>query len=493
MYFPKLNAPRQSRVTVNRFPGLDRRPRGQEGSFREMENLCAQGYPTLTVRRPRGIAGSVTAPGGLTAKDGLIWVDGHTLYVNGSAAGLVLSEGKKQLVSMGAWLLIWPDKKYLNTKNITDFGSMEASFESSGTVTYLLCNADGSALGKVSSTKPEEPQGGDYWIDTSQTPHSLMVWSDSSEMWTGVPTVYTKIQALGIGANFAQYDGVKISGVAYDGDSAVVKEQFDGLNATKVIYARDDDYIVVVGLIDLTYEQTNGTVTVERSEQCPTCKGNGCAEGTTPEVCSVCHGTGSVRTTQRTPFGMVQSQGPCPKCGGTGKIIHQPCPTCKGKANVRRNRKLSVNIPAGIDDGQTISMKGQGNAGRDGGPAGDLLVTVSVRRHETFERDGTSVLSSANVSFAQAALGADIEVPTLDGKVKLTIPEGTQPGTVFRLRGKGIPFLRGSGRGDQYVTVYIETPRNLNREQKEALKKFSESLGEKNYEEHKSFFGKFKL
>lgn len=125
MYFPKLNAPRQSRVTVNRFPGLDRRPRGQEGSFREMENLCAQGYPTLTVRCPRGIAGSVTAPGGLTAKDGLIWVDGHTLYINGSAAGLVLSEGKKQLVSMGAWLLIWPDKLYINTKDLTDFGSLE--------------------------------------------------------------------------------------------------------------------------------------------------------------------------------------------------------------------------------------------------------------------------------------------------------------------------------------------------------------------------------
>ena len=117
MYFPQLSIPRQSRVTVSRFLGVDRRPRGQEGSFREMENLCAQGYPTLTVRCPRGIAGSVTAPGGLTAKDGLIWVDGHTLYINGSAAGLVLSEGKKQLVSMGAWLLIWPDKLYINTKD----------------------------------------------------------------------------------------------------------------------------------------------------------------------------------------------------------------------------------------------------------------------------------------------------------------------------------------------------------------------------------------
>ena len=138
MYFPKLNAPRQSRVTVNRFPGLDRRPRGQEGSFREMENLCAQGYPTLTVRRPRGIAGSVTAPGGLTAKDGLIWVDGHTLYINGSATGLVLSEGKKQLVSMGAWLLIWPDKLYINTKDLTDFGSLENKRVTEGEVSFTL-------------------------------------------------------------------------------------------------------------------------------------------------------------------------------------------------------------------------------------------------------------------------------------------------------------------------------------------------------------------
>lgn len=219
-------------------------------------------------------------------------------------------------------------------------------------------------------------------------------------------------------------------------------------------------------------------ISVSKVEQCPDCHGTGCAPGTTPEICPDCRGTGSVRTTQRTPFGMVQSQGPCPKCGGTGKLIHQPCPTCKGKANVRRNRKLNVNIPAGIDDGQTISMKGQGNAGRDGGPAGDLLVTVSVRPHESFERDGSSVLSAADISFAQAALGADIEVPTLDGKVKLTIPEGTQPGSVFRLRGKGIPYLRGSGRGDQYVTVNIAVPKGLSGSQKEALRAYAKAMGE---------------
>ena len=232
-------------------------------------------------------------------------------------------------------------------------------------------------------------------------------------------------------------------------------------------------------------------VQVGRVEECPDCKGSGCASGTTAEVCSNCGGTGSVKTTQRTPFGMMQSTGPCPKCGGTGKIIHQPCPTCRGKGKVRRNRRISVNIPAGINDGQTISIKGQGAAGEQGGPAGDLLVTVSVRESEQFERDGSSVLSAADISFAQAALGAEIEVPTLDGKVKLTIPEGTQPGAVFRLRGKGIPYVRGAGRGDQYVTVTVAVPRNLSSAQKEALRAYARTMGE-GVEEPSGIFGKKK-
>ena len=196
----------------------------------------------------------------------MAWADGGKLYYNGAEiVGLTLTEGEKQLVSMGAYLLIWPDKKYLNTKDLTDFGSLEASYESSGTVTYLLCGADGSPLSKVSATKPEEPKGGEYWIDTTQTPHSLMMWSESSEMWIGVATVYTKIQAVGIGKPFQEGDGVEISGAAYGGDSDVVQAQFEELNGTKIIYAKDEDYIVVVGLIDLTYEQTEGTVTVKRA------------------------------------------------------------------------------------------------------------------------------------------------------------------------------------------------------------------------------------
>ena len=217
---------------------------------------------------------------------------------------------------------------------------------------------------------------------------------------------------------------------------------------------------------------------VLKVENCDKCGGTGCAEGTTPEICPDCKGRGTVMRTVRTAFGMMQTQDACSRCGGTGKIIHQPCPTCRGKGKVRRSRKIKVDIPAGIDDGQTISLRGLGSAGRNGGPAGDLLVTVSVRSHPDFEREGTSILCSLPVSIVQAALGAEVEVPTIDGKVKYTVPEGTQSGTVFRLRGKGVPYLHGGGRGDQFVTVNVVTPKNLNNEQKDLLRKLGESFGD---------------
>lgn len=189
MYFPKLSTPRQSRVSISRFPGLDRRPRGAKGSFREMENLCADGYPTLTVRRRRGLAGTVTTPGGLTAKDALIWVDGHTLYVNGSATGLVLREGRKQLVSMGAWLVIWPDKLYLNTQDLTDFGSLENRRSTEGEVSFTLCRGDGSPCGAflISDSAPEEPENGSLWLDTGS--ENRVLWQYGQEGWTAVEDV----------------------------------------------------------------------------------------------------------------------------------------------------------------------------------------------------------------------------------------------------------------------------------------------------------------
>ena len=233
-------------------------------------------------------------------------------------------------------------------------------------------------------------------------------------------------------------------------------------------------------------------VTVERYETCDTCHGNGCAPGTSPEVCPDCHGTGTVQVRRQTPMGVFATSSPCPKCGGKGRIIHQPCKDCRGSGLLRKKKTIQASIPAGIDNGQTISIRGQGNAGKNGGPAGDLLITITVRPHELFRREGTSVLCEAPITFTQAVLGAELEIPTIDGKVKYDIPEGTQSGTTFRLKGKGIPSINGRGRGDQYVTVYIETPKNLNKEQKEALKKFSETLKENNYEERKSFFKKFK-
>lgn len=229
-------------------------------------------------------------------------------------------------------------------------------------------------------------------------------------------------------------------------------------------------------------------VFVAKVEQCPDCKGTGCAEGTTAEVCPDCKGTGSVKTTQRTPFGMVQSTGQCPKCKGRGKIIHTPCKSCRGIGSVRRQHKVTVSVPAGIDDGQTISLRGQGNVGINGGPAGDLLINVLVQPHARFERDGASILLEQEVSFAQAALGSEIEVPTLDGKVKLNIPEGTQPGSVFRLKGKGVPYLRANGRGDQFVTVKVAVPKNMSSAQKEALRQYASAMGETI--EQKNIFGK---
>ena len=226
---------------------------------------------------------------------------------------------------------------------------------------------------------------------------------------------------------------------------------------------------------------------VTKVETCDTCHGTGCAPGTSPEACPDCHGTGSVRQQQRTPFGTFTSSGPCPRCGGTGQVIHQPCPDCRGQGSVRRQRTISVNIPAGIDDGQTVSLRGQGNAGKNGGPPGDLLVTVRVRPSQEFQREGDDIYYALDIDMTQAALGEEVEVPTLDGKVKYTVPAGTQNGAVFRLRGKGVPRLQGSGRGDQYVTVNVTIPRNLTSEQRELVKELQESL---RGEEERGLFGK---
>lgn len=233
-------------------------------------------------------------------------------------------------------------------------------------------------------------------------------------------------------------------------------------------------------------------VEIDRVEKCTECDGTGAEKGYTPETCSNCHGTGTVQQTQRTPFGAFSSTGPCPNCRGTGKIIRKPCKKCRGTGQERRTRKLSVKIPAGIDDGQSVALRGQGGAGVNGGPAGDVIVTVSIRPHPLFQRDGYDVWCEVPISYAQACLGDKLIVPTIDGKVEYTMPAGTQPGTVFRMRGKGIQVVNGRGRGDQFVKVMLEVPQNLSDEQKELLRKLEDSDMPQNHTQRKSFRDKMK-
>lgn len=234
-------------------------------------------------------------------------------------------------------------------------------------------------------------------------------------------------------------------------------------------------------------------ITINRTERCEECDGTGAEKGSSVETCSNCHGSGVVTQTQRTPLGMFQSQGACPNCRGTGKIIRKPCKKCSGTGKTRNSRTLKVKIPAGIDDGQSIQLRGQGNAGSNGGPSGDVIVTIGIRPHPIFTRDGNNVICEIPISFPQAALGDTLQVPTIDGKVEYTIPEGTQTGTVFRLRGKGIQNVNGRGaRGDQYVRVNIEVPTRLTEHQKKLLRDFESSTTDENQAQRKSFWDKVK-
>ena len=235
------------------------------------------------------------------------------------------------------------------------------------------------------------------------------------------------------------------------------------------------------------------SIKIMRVETCSACSGTGAAKGTTAETCPTCKGTGQVRMQQRTPFGVMQNVTTCQNCGGTGKIIKTPCRECSGKGRVRVNRTIEVQIPAGIADGQTIAVRGQGDAGLRGGSAGDVHITVNVRPHPYFERQNYDVICEYPISFAQAALGARLTIPTLDGKQDYVIPEGTQTGTEFRLKGKGIPYLNGRGRGDHVLRVVIEVPKHLSEDQKRQLREFDrQTFDDKHYAKSKSFFDKIK-
>lgn len=245
--------------------------------------------------------------------------------------------------------------------------------------------------------------------------------------------------------------------------------------------------------VTITFEEAafgvKKDVSFNRVQKCDDCGGSGAKKGTSAETCRVCGGSGQRRITQRLGGMAFQSTTTCDSCRGTGKTIKDPCTNCRGTGYVKVNKKLSVSIPAGIDDGERIALRGQGCDGRNGGPAGDLIITVIVKRHAIFERDGYNLYCEVPLTVAEATLGAEIDVPTLEGNIKYTIPEGTQPGTTFTIRQKGLPYINNQNRkGDLIFTVNVEIPKGLSEKQKEHMRAFADACGDSNYSKKSGFF-----
>lgn len=253
----------------------------------------------------------------------------------------------------------------------------------------------------------------------------------------------------------------------------------------------DLQYTMTISFEDAVFGKETD-IQIPKEETCETCDGTGAKPGTKPETCSHCHGTGELNIEQNTPFGRIVNRRTCPYCHGTGSLIKEKCSTCGGDGSITKNKTIHIKIPAGIDDGQQLRVAGQGEAGVNGGPAGDLFVVFRVLPHELFEREGDDIYCEIPITFVQSALGDEIEVPTIHGKVKLKVPAGTQTGTRFRLRGKGVPNVRGYGTGDQHIQVKVITPAKLSEKQKQLLREFAEVSGEMLDEQEQSFFDKVK-
>lgn len=243
--------------------------------------------------------------------------------------------------------------------------------------------------------------------------------------------------------------------------------------------------------ITITFEEAafgcKKQITINKYVECETCHGSGAAPGTSKTTCPKCNGTGEMRTVSRTPLGNFQSVSPCDRCGGTGTIIETPCSTCGGTGKVRKDVTLTVDIPAGVDNDSVISIKGQGEPGSNGGPSGDLYLVITVKPHSLFKRKGQDLWLDIPITFAQAALGDEITVPTLDGKVSYKVPAGTQPDTIFRLRGKGIKPIRGNKNGDLYVKVVLEVPTKLDSKQRKAIEEMSKVIGNESHQKKRGF------
>jgi len=295
----------------------------------------------------------------------------------------------------------------------------------------------------------------------------------------------------GTGSGFGGFDGFGFGGLDDLFETFMGGAFGRGRKSTRngPVRGRDIQYS-----IDITFEEAAFGVTKEisvtRLQTCTKCNGTGAKAGTSPENCKHCQGTGQIRYTQATPFGQFVNVKTCDVCNGEGKIITNPCEACHGKARISKKSLISLSIPAGIDDGQTISLKGEGESGLRGGLAGDLYVIIHIKPHEIFKREGYDVVCDVPISFTQAALGGEIDIPTIDGIIKYTIPEGTQTATVFKLKGKGIKRLRSNSRGDQYVRVNVEVPTRLTQKQKDLLRQFAEISGDEGLEQKKGFFEK---
>jgi len=299
----------------------------------------------------------------------------------------------------------------------------------------------------------------------------------------------------GTGGGFSGFDGFGFGGLD-DIFETFMGGAFGGFGRrsskrTGPVRGNDLQYAMEISFEEAAFGVTK-EINVSRLQNCSSCGGTGAKPGTSAETCKHCQGTGQIRYAQATPFGQFVNVKTCNVCNGEGKVITHPCETCHGKGRVSKNSRISINIPAGINEGQTISLRGEGEAGLRGGPSGDLYVTIHIKPHEIFKREGYDVVCDIPISFVQAALGAEIDVPTIDGMVKYNIPEGTQTGTVFKLKGKGIKHLKSSIRGDQYFRVKVEVPTKLTPKQKEILRQFADVCGDEGFEEKKGFFEKMK-
>lgn len=286
-------------------------------------------------------------------------------------------------------------------------------------------------------------------------------------------------------------------GDPFSGFDDIFSQFFGGRTATRDPNAprKGEDLQYVM---DLTFEEAifgkTSTIRYNRRDVCDTCSGSGAKAGTSPETCSRCAGAGRVNVEQNTPFGRVMTQTTCPDCQGTGQIIREKCEDCNGAGYQTKRHTVKVTVPAGVEDGNQIRLQGQGDAGKNGGPYGDIYIIFRVQKSDIFERQGTEIFYELPINIVQATLGDEIEIPTVHGKVKLKIPAGTQPGSVFRLRGKGAPSLRRTGYGDQHVRVKVEIPKKVTKEQADLLRAFAQESGydKTNEQKSESFFSKVK-